>query len=160
MSIYDFSFLKPNGEKVEMENFKNRVILVVNTATKCGYTPQFKGLEDLHKKYESKGLTIIGFPCNQFLNQEPETNETLEEVCLQDHGVTFTLSEKIKVNGGKTHPLYKFLKDALPRRLTKRIAWNFTKFLVDKDGTPLKRYGSRTTPEELEPVIAKLLQSY
>lgn len=156
-TFYDFSIHTPNGEKVEMSHYHGKVVLVVNTATKCGLAPQFDGLEQLHQKYKDRGLVVLGFPCDQFLNQEPETNETVVEACRINHGVTFQLFEKIDVNGKNTHPLYQYLKSELPGFLGGKIKWNFTKFLIDKNGKPVKRYSPTTVPEKIEADILKLL---
>lgn len=158
MAFYDFEINQPNGQKLQLENYKGDVILVVNTATKCGLTPQFKGLEELHQKYKAKGLSIIGFPCSQFLNQEPETNETIEQVCEINHGVTFQLTEKIDVNGQDAHPIYNFLKNEKGGFLGNRIKWNFTKFLISKEGVVLERFAPTTTPEQIESYIIKALK--
>lgn len=156
-TFYDFSIHTPNGEKVEMSHYHGKVVLVVNTATKCGLAPQFDGLEQLHQKYKDRGLVVLGFPCDQFLNQEPETNETVVEACRINHGVTFQLFEKIDGNGKNTHPLYQYLKSELPGFLGGKIKWNFTKFLIDKNGKPVKRYSPTTVPEKIEADILKLL---
>ncbi len=141
-----------------MEYFKGKVVLIVNTATQCGLTPQFDGLEKLHQTFKDDGLVIIGTPCNQFGGQEPLQNEEMTEVCRINHGVTFQLTEKIKVNGPDTHPLYEYLKDELGSLLGKGIKWNFTKFLIDKDGKPYKRYAPTTIPALIKSDIKKLLQ--
>ena len=156
-SFYNFSIHTPKGEKVEMSRYRGKVILVVNTATKCGLAPQFDGLEQLHQKYKDRGLVVLGFPSNQFLNQEPETNETVEETCRINHGVTFQLFEKINVNGKNTHPIFKYLKSKLSGFPGSNIKWNFTKFLIDKNGKPVKRYSPVTKPEKLEADIVNLL---
>lgn len=158
MAFYDFEINQPNGQKIQLEKYKGDVILVVNTATKCGLTPQFKGLEELHQKYKSKGLSVIGFPCSQFLNQEPETNETIEQVCEINHGVTFQLTEKIDVNGKDEHPIFSFLKNKKGGFLGNRIKWNFTKFLISKEGVVLERFAPTTTPEQIESYIIKALK--
>ena len=158
MNIYDLSYRKPSGEEVSMESYKGKVILIVNTATKCGLAPQFDGLEKLHEQYKDKGLVVIGMPSAQFLNQEPETNETMTEVCKINHGVTFQLTEKIDVNGKNTHPVFSYLKKELKGGfLGNRIKWNFTKFLIDADGNPYKRYSPNTAPIKIESDIAKLI---
>lgn len=156
-TFYDFSIHTPKGEKVEMSHYQGKVVLVVNTATKCGLAPQFDGLEQLHQKYKDRGVVVLGFPCDQFLNQEPETNETVVEACRINHGVTFPLFEKIDVNGKNTHPLYQYLKAELPGFLGGKIKWNFTKFLIDKNGKPVKRYSPTTVPEKIEADILKLM---
>ena len=157
MSFYDFKINKPNGEKLELKNYKGKVILAVNTATKCGLAPQFKGLEYLHKKHNKNGLVVLGFPCSQFLNQEPETNESVEKVCQENFGVTFQLTEKIEVNGSNTHDIFKHLKAKKKGFLGTRIKWNFTKFLISKNGKVLRRYSPTTTPEVIEKDIIYLL---
>jgi glutathione peroxidase len=131
---------------------------VVNTATKCGLSPQFKGLENLHQRYKEKGLVLLGFPCSQFMNQEPETNETLEESCRVGHGVTFQLTEKINVNGSRAHPIFKFLKNEKGGILSSSIKWNFTKFLISGEGKVLRRYAPTTVPEKIEKDIIKALK--
>ncbi len=158
MNCYNFNSNTPSGKKVEMSQYKGKVVLVVNTATKCGLAPQFDGLEKLHQQYKDKGLVVLGFPCDQFLNQEPETNETVVEACRINHGVTFQLFEKINVNGDETHPIYKYLKSELGGWFGSKIKWNFTKFLIDKNGNPVKRFSPTTKPEKLEADILNLLK--
>ena len=158
MEFYDLEVKSPNGELIEMADFEGKTILIVNTATKCGLTPQFEELEALHQKYKSKGLVVLGFPCNQFANQEPETNETIEDVCRINHGVTFQLTEKIDVNGKNMHPVFKYLKEQLPGSLGKRIKWNFAKFLIAPNGTPFKRYSPTTKPNKIEQDIKTLIE--
>lgn len=157
MSIYDFKINSPSGEAIDLSAFKGQAILAVNTATKCGLTPQFTGLEKLHQDYKDQGLVVLGFPCNQFMNQEPETNDTIVNVCKINHGVTFQLTEKIDVNGKETHPIYKYLKKELGGFLGKKIKWNFTKFLIDPNGKPYKRYAPTTKPADIEKDIKKVL---
>ncbi len=159
MEFYELTANKPNGELIKMSEFKDKTVLVVNTATKCGLTPQFDGLEELHQKYKDQGLVILGFPCNQFMNQEPETNETIEEACRINHGVTFQLTQKVDVNGSNTHPVFKYLKDDLGGILGKRIKWNFTKFLITPQGKPYKRYAPTTTPDKIESDIVKFIKN-
>jgi glutathione peroxidase len=156
-SFYKLSFHKPSGEEVSLADYQGKVLLIVNTATKCGLAPQFDGLEQLHQKYKDQGLVVLGFPCNQFLNQEPETNDSVEETCRVNHGVTFQLTAKIKVNGPDAHPIYKYLKKAKGGLLTNAIKWNFTKFLVDHEGYPFKRYAPNLEPEKLEADIKILI---
>ena len=159
MTFHDFEANKPNGEKVSMDTFKGKTVLLVNTATKCGLTPQFKGLEKLHQEYKDKGLVVLGFPCNQFLGQEPVSNEKMEETCEINHGVTFQLMEKIDVNGSKAHPIYKYLKNKLKAGIfSSRIKWNFEKFLIDSSGKPIKRFSPKTKPVEIEKDIIELLK--
>jgi glutathione peroxidase len=155
--FYDLSANTPQGRKVGMDSFKGKVLLVVNTATECGLTPQFAGLERLYQAYKDKGLVVLGFPCNQFGHQEPLSNENMESTCLINHGVTFPLFEKIDVNGRDTHPVFRYLKDRLGSIFGKRIKWNFTKFLVDAKGRPVKRFAPVTKPDAIEPYIKKLL---
>lgn len=157
MSFYDFEIGTPQGEKLKMADFKGKPMLLVNTATKCGLAPQFDGLEKLHQDYKDKGLVVLGFPCNQFLGQEPETNDTVEEACRINHGVTFQLTEKIDVNGENTHPIFQFLKNEKGGFLGSKIKWNFTKFLVDEQGKVLKRYSPTTKPESIEKDIQRLV---
>lgn len=157
-SFYDLSVKKPNGETIQMSEFKGKAILVVNTATKCGLAPQFEGLEELHQKYKDSGLIVLGFPSNQFLNQEPETNETVEEACKINFGVTFPLTEKIDVNGKNTHPVFRYLKSQKGGLLGSRIKWNFTKFLIDKNGKVIERYAPIDTPDKIEKDIQKVLK--
>lgn len=157
MNFYDLSANSPSGEIIKMSDFKDKAVLIVNTATKCGLTPQFRGLEKLHQNYKDKGLVVLGFPCNQFMNQEPETNDTIVQACQVNHGVTFQLTEKVDVNGSNTHPIYKYLKKELGGFLGKRIKWNFTKFLVTPEGKPFKRYGPRTKPSAIESDIVSVI---
>jgi glutathione peroxidase len=142
-----------------MSAFKGNPLLIVNTATKCGLAPQFRELEVLHQKYKDQGLVILGFPSNQFQNQEPESNETMEQSCEINFGVTFQLTEKILVNGKETHPVFQYLKDQLPGKLGKRIKWNFTKFLISPEGKPVKRYAPTVKPGSIEKDILKTLAS-
>jgi len=156
-TFYDLTAKTPRGEKINMADFKGKPVLVVNTATRCGLTPQFEGLEKLHQAYKELGLVVLGFPCNQFGGQEPESNENIETVCLLDHGVTFTLSEKVDVNGPKTHPVFQFLKKEKRGFLFSTIKWNFTKFLIDQQGIVIKRYAPTVKPAAIEADIKKLL---
>lgn len=156
-SFYDFNAHDIAGKKRSMNEFRDRVVLVVNTASACGFTPQYKGLQDLHSTYEEKGLSILGFPCNQFGRQESADNPEIQEFCTINYGVTFTLFAKINVNGEDAHPLYKFLKEQLKGTLTNEIKWNFTKFLLDREGKPIKRFPPPTVPIKIEPEIQKLL---
>jgi glutathione peroxidase len=155
--FYQLSANTPRGQLVSMSRYEGKVVLVVNTATQCGLTPQFKGLEHLYQQYKDKGLVILGFPCNQFANQEPLTNEQMEQTCELNFGVTFPLFEKTDVNGSHTHPVFKLLKRSLGGLFGSRIKWNFTKFLLAQDGRPVKRFSPVTKPEAIEPYIRKLL---
>ena len=157
MHFYDLKFKTPQGEEISMDTFKGKAVLVVNTATKCGLAPQFKELEALHQEYRDQGLVVIGFPCNQFRNQEPETNESMEENCEINFGVSFQLTEKIDVNGKHTHPVFEFLKNYLPGKLSKKIKWNFTKFLITPEGVPIQRWAPTVRPLALEQQIRAVL---
>lgn len=157
MEFKDLSARTPDGRELPMADYSGKTVLIVNTATKCGLAPQFTGLEQLHRKYSDRGLVILGFPCNQFQGQEPETNESMEKSCEINFGVTFQLTEKIDVNGEQTHPVFKYLKDALPGKWGKKIKWNFTKFLVTPEGKPFKRYGPAVKPGKIEKDIRALL---
>ena len=157
MDFYSIDVKTPAGKKLSMQDFNGKVVLIVNTATQCGLTPQFAGLEKLHLAYKDQGLVLLGTPCNQFGNQEPLPNEEMEETCLINHGVTFQLTEKIDVNGSNTHPLFKYLKGELGSLLGKNLKWNFTKFLIDRNGIPFKRYAPTIMPSKIEADIKKLL---
>ncbi len=156
-NFYDFTAVTLDGKTVSMQQYKGKVVLVVNTASKCGYTKQYAGLQQLHEKYKDRGLAILGFPCNQFGGQEPGTAEEIETFCRVNYGVTFDMFEKIDVNGDDAHPIFDYLTGKLPGIPGKAIKWNFTKFLIDKDGTPVKRFASTATPQEIEPIIEKML---
>lgn len=157
--IYELEAMTPVGGIIRFSDFKGKTMLLVNTATKCGFSPHFRGLEALHQKYKEQGLVVIGFPCNQFGRQEPVTNELMEETCKVEFGVTFQLTEKIEVNGRNSHPVFRYLKDRLPGTFGKRIKWNFTKFLISPEGKPFKRYAPSTRPEKIESDILRLLGS-
>ncbi len=158
MSVHDFSVKKPDGSEQKLADFKGGPILIVNTASKCGFTPQYKGLEALHRKFGPKGLTVIGFPCNQFGAQEPGDAEEIKNFCSLNYDVTFPLMAKVEVNGDGAEPLFTHLKGEKPGLLgTKGIKWNFTKFLVDKQGNVVGRYAPTDKPESLEKDIEKLL---
>ena len=155
--FYDLKAKTPAGVDINMADYKGKPILIINTATKCGLTPQFEGLEKLHQTYKGKGLVTLGFPCNQFAGQEPETNESIVDACLINHGVTFQLTEKVDVNGKNTHPVFEYLKKEQGGFLGSKIKWNFTKFLVNKEGEVIERYAPTTTPDKIEADIRKLL---
>jgi glutathione peroxidase len=157
--FYQFAARSLQGKEISMETYAGKVILVVNTASKCGFTPQYTGLEALYGLYKDNGLVILGFPCNQFGNQEPGSEKEISEGCLVNYGVSFPMFSKIDVNGNNAHQIYKYLKDKLPGFPGKRIKWNFTKFLIDSDGIPVKRFSSATKPEKLIKDIEKLLNS-
>jgi len=155
--FYQFSARTLQGKEISMGSYEGKVILVVNTASKCGLTPQYEGLENLYKKYKDLGIVILGFPCNQFGNQEPGTEKEISEGCLINYGVTFQMFSKVDVNGDNAHPIFIFLKDKLPGLFGKKIKWNFAKFLVDRTGKPVKRFSPTTVPEKLVKDIEKLL---
>ncbi|PRR81989.1 glutathione peroxidase [Clostridium vincentii] len=158
MNFYDFSAKNMNGQEVKMEEYRGKVVLVVNTASKCGLTPQFTELEELYKEYKERGFEILGFPCNQFAKQDPSSNKEISQFCLINYGVTFTMFEKINVNGKDTHPLYEYLKNEAKGILTKEVKWNFAKFLIDSEGNVVDRYAPTTTPLKLKDDIEKLLK--
>lgn len=157
MGFFQFDANKPNGESVSMSEYKDKVVLVVNTATKCGLAGQFDGLEQLYQDYKSEGFVVLGFPSNQFKNQEPDDSESVEQTCKLNFGVTFPLFEKIAVNGPDTHPIFKYLKKQKAGLMGSKIKWNFTKFLIDRDGNVIKRYAPTKKPEKLREDIAKAL---
>lgn len=158
MNIYDFKVKDIDGKEVSLEKYKGKVLLIVNVASKCGFTGQYKGLEDLYSKYKDKDFMILGFPSNQFANQEPGTNKEIKEFCTLTFGVEFDMFAKIDVNGDNADPLYVYLKENAPGFAgSEAIKWNFTKFLVDINGKIVDRYGSITTPEDIEPKIKELL---
>lgn len=149
-----------NGELQALGEYRGKVVLIVNTASKCGFTPQFEGLEALYEKYKEQGLVVLGFPCNQFGSQDPGSSEEIGSFCQKNYGVTFPVFEKIEVNGGSSAPLYKDLKSAAPGLLgTKKIKWNFTKFLLNKNGEMMTRYAPNTKPEDLEDAIISALEA-
>jgi glutathione peroxidase len=157
ISVYSLSAISNQGEPVSFEKFRGKVLLVVNTASQCGFTPHYKGLQALYQKYQSRGLEIIAFPCDQFGHQEPGSDEEIANFCTTQYKVTFPLMQKANVNGADAHPVYQFLKSQAGGILGDAIKWNFTKFLVSVDGTTVKRYAPTTTPESLEKDIEKLL---
>jgi len=158
MSIYEFEANTLRGEEESLSKYKDKVLLVVNTASKCGFTPQYKGLQEVYEKYKDRGFEVLGFPSNQFAGQEPGGSEDIAEYCEINYGVTFPMYEKIDVKGSDAHPLFKYLSKEAPGILgSKSIKWNFTKFLVDREGRVLKRYSPNTTPDQIEADIAKLL---
>jgi glutathione peroxidase len=157
-SIYDITADSLTGQPVNLAQYKGKVMLIVNTASKCGFTPQYKGLEEVYEQFQDKGVVVLGFPCNQFLSQEPGGADEIGAFCEKNYGVTFPMFAKIDVNGDGTHPLFKQLKKEAPGLLgIEAIKWNFTKFLVRKDGSVYKRYAPATKPEEMVGDIEKLL---
>ena len=177
--IYDFKTRSNKGAEVDFAQFEGKVLMIVNTASKCGFTPQYDGLEALYQKYKEKGLVIIGFPCDQFAHQEPGSDAEIEEFCRLNHGVTFPLMKKTDVNGAQEHPVFTYLKEAAPTeeykglkaKATKKmlkalsksvekesdILWNFTKFLINRDGSQIKRYAPVTTPDDIEKDLIEML---
>ena len=152
-NFYQFNINQLNGEEISLSEFKGKVVLIVNTASNCGLTYHYTGLEKLYQEYKDNGLVVIGFPCNQFGKQEPGTSEEIQDFCNTNYNVTFPLSEKIEVNGSDVHPLYKYLKNELKGKLNNNIKWNFTKFLIDRNGVPFKRFSSTAEPEDITPFI-------
>ncbi len=157
MKFYDFNAKDIYGEDISMSEYEGKVVLVVNTASKCGFTDQFEGLEELYKDYKDKGFEILGFPCNQFGNQEPGSHKEIAEFCRLNYGVTFTMFEKIDVNGKNAHPLFNYLTDETKGIFGKKVKWNFTKFLIDKNGNVIKRYAPTTVPKDIKQDIEKLI---
>ena len=156
--IYAFSAETLNGETVSLADWQNKVLLIVNTASECGFTPQYKGLQELHERYSERGFAVLGFPCNQFGKQEPGDAAKIGSFCEKNFGVTFPMFAKVDVNGASAHPLFKFLTEEAPGVLgTEGIKWNFTKFLVDREGNVITRFGSVTKPDALTKDIEKLL---
>ena len=177
--IYNFRDVTGKGLDVDFAQFEGKILMIVNTASKCGFTPQYDGLEALYQKYKDQGLVIVGFPCDQFAHQEPGSDEQIAEFCRINHGVTFPLMKKIDVNGANAHPIFEYLKSAAPveeykglkakathamlKGISKSvekdsdILWNFTKFLISRDGTVVKRFPPVTTPEEMENDIKAML---
>lgn len=158
--LFQIPIQKINFEETNLNAYKGNVILIVNVASKCGFTPQYEGLEDLYKRYKDQGFTILGFPCNQFGKQESGSEEEIQSFCELYFGVTFPMFAKVEVNGPNAHPLFEDLKKALPGLLwTEKIKWNFTKFLIGRDGTPLARYAPTTKPKDIEDDIVKVLKN-
>lgn len=155
--FYNYSATNIKGEEISMEEFKGKTVLVVNTASKCGLTPQLEGLESLYQKYKDQGLVILGFPCNQFGNQEPGDEKSIEEGCMINYGVSFPMFSKVEVNGKNAHPVFQYLKKEKSGLLGKRIKWNFTKFLIDKNGKTIKRFSPTTKPEKIEDYLSSSL---
>ena len=157
MGIYDYSVKAQDGSDIKLADYRDKVLLIVNTATGCGFTPQYEGLQDLYEKYEPQGLEILDFPCNQFANQAPGSDEEITDFCQSRYGVTFRQFKKIKVNGEGEEPLYTFLKSQQKGVMGNNIKWNFTKFLVDRKGNVVARFAPTVTPEKLDEQIKKLL---
>ncbi|KAA1423824.1 glutathione peroxidase [Mumia zhuanghuii] len=157
-SAYDFRAVDIDGNERSLDEFRGKAVLVVNTASKCGFTPQYEGLEELYRKYQDEGLVVLGFPCDQFRNQEPGDEAEIKSFCSLTYDVTFPMFAKIDVNGNDAHPLYKWLRDQKSGLLGDRIKWNFTKFLVNADGQVVDRYAPTTKPEDIAGDIEKLLK--
>ncbi len=178
-SIYDYKAVASNGKEIDFRQFEGKVLLIINTASKCGFTPQFEGLEQLNEKYRDRGLVCIGFPCNQFANQDPGTDGEIQEFCQVNYGVTFQIMKKVDVNGKDEHPIFTYLKEQAPteeyhglkakaaatmfKTISKSvekdsdIKWNFTKFLISRDGTRIERFAPTTEPTKIESAIEKML---
>jgi len=157
MTIYDYTVTDSDGEESKMSNYKGKVLLIVNTASKCGFTPQYTELQELYDQYHQQGLEILAFPCNQFGNQEPGNDAEIANFCSLNYGLTFPVMSKIDVNGPAAHPLFKHLQEKSPGILGKAIKWNFTKFLVDKEGNVVDRFAPTTQPSKLKKQIEELL---
>jgi glutathione peroxidase len=158
-NFYQFEATSLQGKEISMENYRGKSILVVNTASKCGLTPQFEGLENLYRKYIDKGFVILGFPCNQFANQEPGDEKSISEGCLINYGVSFPMFAKVDVNGESAHPIFKYLKKELNGTFGNKVKWNFTKFLIDTNGKPLKRFSPLTKPEKIDKYIKNIVNT-
>lgn len=156
-SLYDFSAASINGQQVDLASYDGKVVLVVNTASKCGFTPQFEGLQELQDKYGDQGFVVLGFPCDQFAHQEPGSEDEIAAFCQKNYGVSFPMFAKIDVNGDGAHPVYKWLRSEQGGILGDKIKWNFTKFLVGRDGTVIDRYAPATKPEKIARDIEKAL---
>ena len=157
MNIYDYKVKDAEGNMVDLKDYEGKVLLVVNTATGCGFTPQYEGLQDLYEKYQAQGFEILDFPCNQFGNQAPGTEEEIEDFCQSRYGVTFKMFAKVEVNGEREEPLFTYLKSQQKGLMGSKIKWNFTKFLVDRQGNVVDRFAPTVTPEKIDAKIAELL---
>jgi glutathione peroxidase len=158
MTVYQFEAKKINGETISLSEYKGEILLIVNTASNCGFTPQYKELQELYEQYKEKGFTVLGFPCNQFMNQEPGTESDIQSFCEMNFGVTFPLFSKVDVNGKNAHPLFQYLTEEAPGVLgMKAVKWNFTKFLVNRSGEVVERYAPNTNPKEISQDIEKLI---
>jgi glutathione peroxidase len=158
MSIYEFEVNKINGETISLEEYKGKVMIIVNTASKCGFSPQYDDLQSLYVQYKEDGIVVLGFPCNQFLNQEPGDDLEIDSYCKLNHGVTFPMFAKVNVKGKEAHPLFSYLTENAPGVMgSKSIKWNFTKFLIDRNGNIVSRFAPKTKPLEMEEDIKKLI---
>lgn len=156
--FYQLTATGLTGQRITLSDYAGKLVLVVNTASQCGFTPQYAGLEALYKKYAAQGLVVLGFPCNQFGKQEPGDADDISRTCHINYGVSFPMFAKVEVNGTAAHPVFRYLKSELPGVLGGRIKWNFTKFLIGRDGKPLKRFAPFTTPEKMEAAIVAALK--
>ena len=157
MTVYNYNANRLNGQPQSLNEYRGKVLLIVNTASKCGFTPQYKGLQELYDTYRDQGLEILGFPCNQFNHQEPGDSDEIATFCQANYGVKFPMFEKIDVNGENAHPLYKYMTEQAPGLLFKSIKWNFTKFLIDREGRVIARFAPTTKPEAIKAAIEQLL---
>jgi glutathione peroxidase len=157
MTVYNFNAKRINGDTQSLADYQGNVLLIVNTASKCGFTPQYKGLQALYDTYRDRGLEVLGFPCNQFANQEPGSSDEITSFCEINFGVNFPLYDKIDVKGANAHPLFQYLTKQAPGFLTKTVKWNFTKFLIDRQGKVVARFAPTTKPEDIADAIEKLL---
>ncbi|TGN00947.1 glutathione peroxidase [Leptospira yasudae] len=157
-TLYDLTATLNSGKEQKLEDYKGKVLLIVNTASECAFTPQYAGLQTLYNKYKTDGLEVLGFPCDQFKHQEPGSDETIKAFCQRNYGVEFPIFKKIDVNGDNAHPVFQFLRNKATGFFGNAIKWNFTKFLVDKQGNVIKRYSPMTTPEKIEKEIQDLLK--
>ena len=158
-SIYDLGFTDNRGNLVSLADYSGKPILIVNTASKCGFTPQYEGLQKLNEEFREQGLIVLGFPCDQFAHQEPGNDQEIDEFCKVNFGVDFPLSQKVNVNGKNAHPIFKFLKENSKSLLGGTVKWNFTKFLISPDGKSIKRYSPNTTPENIRADVLEILPS-
>ncbi|WP_430788760.1 glutathione peroxidase [Virgibacillus flavescens] len=159
MTIYDYKAKTLLGEEKSLNEYKGKPVLIVNTASECGLTPQFEGLQELYDEFKGQGLEILGFPCNQFNNQDPGSDDEISSFCQRNYGVTFQMFSKVDVNGDNAHPLFNYLTSEAPGILTKKIKWNFTKFLVDKNGEVINRFAPQTKPESIKDDIEKVIKA-
>jgi len=157
MKFYDYTVKDAEGNDVSMKDYEGKVLLIVNTATGCGFTPQYEGLQDLYEKYQEQGFEILDFPCNQFANQASGTEEEIVDFCQSRYGITFKMFKKVEVNGETAEPLFKYLREQKSGMMGDKIKWNFTKFLVDRNGNVVGRFSPTTTPEQIDTEVAKLL---
>ncbi|WP_113929718.1 glutathione peroxidase [Bacillus sp. P14.5] len=156
-SIYDFNAVKPNGEEVPLSEFRGEAMVIVNTASKCGFTPQFEELQSLYEEFKDKGFTVLGFPSDQFMNQEFDNNDDIMEFCKVNYGVSFPMFSKVDVKGKGAHPLFKYLTKEKKGLMTSEVKWNFTKFLIDREGNVVKRYAPQTSPKKIKEDLDELL---